>query len=53
MAAFPTCGILYLGKGLPVMLHLVHTGVGGSLLLSNGALPSLHDSQESNPSHVR
>ena len=44
MPAFLTCGILDLGKGLPIMLHLVHTGVGGSLLLGNGALPSLQDS---------
>ena len=44
MPAFLTCGILDLGKGLPVVLHLVHAGVGGSLLLGNGALPSLHDS---------
>ena len=44
MPASLTCGILDLGKGLPVVLHLVHTGVGGSLLLGNGALPSLHGS---------
>ena len=41
--AFLTCCILDLGKGLPVVLHLIHAGVSGSLLLGNRALPSLHD----------